>query len=85
MQNPAQKAVNKMGGPALVGHVVGVSRQAVNSWFGDSGVPVYLIRAVSAASGVPLEEFMAFEEAKKGVNSKELAKRFKEALQDRDE
>lgn len=83
MDNPAHKAVNKIHSAATVAGVLGISRQAVNSWFGDAGAPVYLFRALSAASGVPLEEFLAFEEAKKGINHKALVKAFRNAVEDR--
>ncbi len=83
MKNPASKAVKKLGGPTVVGTILGVSRQAVNGWNEESGAPVYLIRALSLASGVPIDEFLSFEEAKKGVNAGALSKALKEAAEDR--
>lgn len=83
MTNPAKDAVEKAGGPSLVAHVLGISRQAVNSWFSDAGIPVYLIRTIAAVSGVPVEKFLAFEESKKGINVQALAKKLREAAEDR--
>lgn len=80
--NPADKAIRKLGGPTAIGDILEISRQAVNSWR-ETGVPTYFIRALSIASGVPIEEFLAFEEAKRGINPKHVGKLLKDNAEDR--
>lgn len=81
--NPAEKVIKKLAGPQAIADILGITRQGVRSWTGESGAPVYLFRALSLASGVPLEEFLAFEEAKKGIDPKSLAKALKQNAEDR--
>jgi hypothetical protein len=63
---PALEAIIRLGGPTKMAKRLGapISAGTVETWMRQRSIPMGWVRVVSKLSGVPLEEFYRFEEAR---------------------
>lgn len=80
--NPLEIAVKKLEGPSAVGRALGITKQAVDGWRAKGSTPAHYMRALSRASGVPLDDFLEFEEIRQGVMVDSLAQALAESAED---